>query len=183
MRSMTMSASHAGPLGDLCHRIAHESLDPILGDFEDLPIDRNRAARPGVTYVVGLSYGDLALDLGVEQVATGIRLPVVARGRLGARAEVAVADRQPPAGRAASLQQRLARAQSFEELDPRVAPDLRERPLADRADRMVRRELIGMHDAEAVDAADGDAGAIAAVVADQRERVFGARGLRSSSRR
>src|SRR3954453_10555615 len=38
---------------------------------------------------------------------------------------------------------------------------------------MRRRELIGMHDPETVDAGDGDAGAVAAVVAHQRKRFIG----------
>src|SRR4051812_19815735 len=73
---------------------------------------------------------------GVQQVAARIRLPVIARSGLGARAEVSVAHRQPLAGRAAALEQRLAVAQPAEQLDARIGPDRREGTLANRTDRM-----------------------------------------------
>src|SRR4051812_6529332 len=65
-------------------------------------------------------------DLRLRQIARRIFRPVVAVSTLGARAEVAVADVQPLAGGAAAAQVVFAIAQTFEQRDVRIGPDLRE---------------------------------------------------------
>ena len=59
----------------------------------------------------------------------------------------------------------------------RVGPDFGERALADVADDVVLRELVRVYEPEGVDRADGDAGAIAAVLHDQLVRGFRAAGV------
>src|SRR5689334_1864070 len=83
-------------------------------------------------------------DLFVGQVARRIGFPVVAECAFGARAEVAVAAAQPLAGCAAAAEFLFAVAEAFEERDVTVGPDLRELALADIADDVMLRELVGV---------------------------------------
>src|SRR5207244_11381122 len=96
-----------------------------------------------------------------------IRFPVVAERSLRARAEVAVAAGEPLASGAAAAEFLLAVAEPFQQRDVAVGPDLREPALADVADDVVLRELIGVDKSEAVARAEGHAGAVAAVAHHQ----------------
>src|SRR5579884_3516897 len=100
-------------------------------------------------------------DLGVGQVAARIVAEPVAGRRLGARAQVAVADRKEAAGLAALRQELFAVTQDRQTRVRHARPGRAEGPLPDVAAVIVPTELIVMDVADRVDGGDVAAGAVA----------------------
>ena len=127
-------------------------------------------------------------DLFIRQIAGRIGRPKIPRPRFGARTEIAVAPTEVLTFCAAPLQQRFPILQPRENRMRHILPDVAEFPLAHIAERVVLRELVGMHIAERIDLTERDAGAIAAVCADQLldllcPRVISLRGAPSDTYR
>src|SRR5581483_2736502 len=101
-------------------------------------------------------------DLRIGQVATGVAAEPGAGGGLGARAQVAVADREEAARLAAIRQMGLPVAQDRQARVGRVRPDAAERLLAHVAAVVVPAKLVVVDIAERVYGRDVAAGTVAA---------------------